>query len=101
MIEQPSPKTVEELVALIEERLGKSDSAVERAKAESNPDAKFGDEDHWLRHPAMESGYNDSANAVRDVTVAAFNLMAHELGITGFQASWAALNAYAMVMHID
>lgn len=45
--------------------------------------------------------YNSSAEAVRDIAVEAFNLMSDLLGITGFQAGWAALNTYAKVQHID
>jgi hypothetical protein len=36
--------------------------------------------------------YNTSAEALRDGTIAAFNYLAHRLGNSGFQASWAILN---------
>jgi hypothetical protein len=45
--------------------------------------------------------YNSSAEAVRDTAIEAFNLMGDLLGITGFQAGWAALEAYAKVQQID
>lgn len=50
---------------------------------------------------AESHDYNSSAEAVRDVMVAAFDLMADALGLTGFQASWAALQGYAAAMHYD
>ena len=46
-------------------------------------------------------GYQQSADAMRKAAVAAFNWAASVVGPTGFQASWAALRAYAEMMHID
>lgn len=45
--------------------------------------------------------YNSSAEAVKDITVEAFNLMADLMGMTGFQAGWASLTAYAEIQGID
>lgn len=47
-----------------------------------------------------EEGYEQAANSLAAVAVAAFNYAASELGVTGFQASWAALRAYADELHI-
>lgn len=43
-------------------------------------------------------GYEGTANAARDALVLVFNHCASELGLTGFQASWAALDGYWKVM---
>jgi hypothetical protein len=44
------------------------------------------------------AGYEGTANAARDAAVLVFNHCASELGLTGFQGSWAALQAYWTVM---
>lgn len=44
--------------------------------------------------------YDSSAQAVADAAVEAFNQVAGALGITGFQAQWAALTAYAKILNI-
>jgi hypothetical protein len=44
------------------------------------------------------AGYEGTANATRDAAVLVFNHCASELGLTGFQGSWAALQAYWKVM---
>jgi hypothetical protein len=46
-------------------------------------------------------GYERSADAMWKAAIAAFNLVAREVGATGFQASWAALKFYGEAMHID
>jgi hypothetical protein len=43
-------------------------------------------------------GYEGTANATRDVAVLVLEHCAHELGLTGFQFSWAALKAYWKAM---
>lgn len=45
--------------------------------------------------------YTSSAEAVADTAEAAFDLVASELGITGAQASWAAMRAHTLVMGWD
>lgn len=45
--------------------------------------------------------YETSANALRDVAVAAFNYAASVLGVTGFQAGWASMGVYREVNSID
>ena len=47
------------------------------------------------------SGYEKSADAMWKAAAAAFNLVAREVGATGFQASWAALKFYGEVMHVE
>lgn len=47
------------------------------------------------------SGYEASADAMWKAAAAAFNLVAREVGATGFQASWSALKFYGEVMHIE
>lgn len=42
--------------------------------------------------------YDSSARAAMQAAVMAFNLVAGRLGLTGFQGSWAALNAYSEIM---
>jgi hypothetical protein len=70
-----TPKTVEELAELI-------DSFTKCTT--SNP----------------EDGYQQSADAMWKAAVAAFNFAASEVGATGFQASWAALQFYKEAMHV-
>lgn len=48
-----------------------------------------------------DDGYNKSAEAMVTCAVAAFDWAASQVGATGFQASWAALTAYAKQMGID
>lgn len=45
--------------------------------------------------------YNTSAEAVSNITVAAFNYVASTMGITGFQAGWAGLNAIGKIRSIE
>lgn len=45
--------------------------------------------------------YSTSAEAMVTAMVTAGNYVASRLGLTGFQASWAALNAYAKIMDYD
>lgn len=45
--------------------------------------------------------YNTSAEAVSNITVAAFNYAASTIGITGFQAGWAGLNALRQIKNIE
>lgn len=46
-------------------------------------------------------GYNRSAEALWKAALLAFNWVAGELGVTGFQASWAALHFYGQAMNIE
>ena len=62
-----NPETVEELSEFIEEQLKRN------------------------------LGYSDSAEALHDIALAAFNLAARSLGNTGFQASYAALKLLGSV----
>lgn len=48
-----------------------------------------------------EYDYNTSAESALDVTIAAFNLAAHNLGLSGFQASWIALTMLGRVNGYD
>lgn len=52
-------------------------------------------------HDGGEDGYNRSAGALEKAPAAAFNAFASMLGVSGFQASWAALAFYGDVMHVD
>lgn len=45
--------------------------------------------------------YNSTAEAAVKAAVLAFNYAADNRGLTGFQGSWAALKAYAEIMHYD
>lgn len=54
-----------------------------------------------FEHDGGESGYSASADALWKAAAAAFEYVARECGVTGFQASWAALRFYAEVMHVD
>lgn len=67
----PEPKTVAELTAFIQDTL------------------------------AADHDYETSAQALHDITVAAFNVAARALGSSGFQASWAALRFLGTVNSID
>lgn len=49
----------------------------------------------------FSDSYTACIEAMRDASVLAFNYVADQLGVTGFQASVAALQAYGTVMHID
>lgn len=44
--------------------------------------------------------YNTTAEACRDAAVEAFEYGARIVGLTGFQASWAALQAYGEIMSV-
>jgi hypothetical protein len=50
---------------------------------------------------AAQHDYESSAQALHDITAAAFNVAASELGNTGFQASWAALRLLSTVNGYD
>lgn len=49
---------------------------------------------------ALSLGYEQSANALWKAALAAFNYVAQEAGVSGFQASWAALTFYGKAMGI-
>ncbi len=49
----------------------------------------------------QEHDYNTSGYAMAQAAVAAFNFVASRLGVTGFQASCAALAVYGKLMSID
>ena len=72
-----SPKTIEELVEFIKAQEEKSDSA-----------------------EAGAAGYEASANAAVEITVAAFEYAASAQGLTGFQAGWASLQFLARVQNL-
>ena len=46
-------------------------------------------------------GYERSADALWRAALAAFEYVARQLGVTGWQASWAALRFYREAMHVD
>ena len=54
-------------------------------------------------HPgsALSLGYEQSANALWKAALAAFEYVAAKAGVSGFQASWAALHFYGKAMGID
>lgn len=49
----------------------------------------------------LSLGYEQSANALWQAALAAFNYVAREAGVSGFQASWAALTFYGKALHIE
>lgn len=52
-------------------------------------------------HDGGGGGYEKSADAMWQASLAAFNYVARKVGATGFQASWAALKFYGEAMHVD
>jgi hypothetical protein len=46
------------------------------------------------------NGYNESADALWKAALLAFNYAAHEMGVTGFQAEFAALHFYGEALSI-
>lgn len=71
------PKTIEELVEFIKAQEEKSDTA-----------------------GAGAEGYEASANAALEITMAAFEYAASSQGLTGFQAGWASLQFLARVQNL-
>lgn len=86
-------KTREEMLAAIDEAVGAADAQWTAARAAS-PDNPYG---------TQESGaaYELSANAMWLAGEAAFNYAASQVGASGFQGSWAALQLYAKLMQIE
>jgi hypothetical protein len=53
-----------------------------------------------IRRCTERTGYEDSADAMWEAALAAFNYVASEVGATGFQASFSALRLYGEIMHV-
>lgn len=84
-----TPPTLQQLQEAIELRLRRVTEATPTGPVDLDNYALLGD------------GYVACIEAMRDAAVMAFNYVAAELGVTGFQASVAALQAYGMEMGID
>jgi hypothetical protein len=84
-----TPPTLEQLKDAIDLRIRQVTEATPQEEMTLENSDLFGD------------GYMKCIEAMRDAAVMAFDYVASELGVTGFQASVAALQAYGMVMHID
>lgn len=50
---------------------------------------------------SKQHDYETAADAVSNITVAAFNYAASTIGITGFQANWAGLTAIREILSIE
>lgn len=87
-----NPQTIEELMKFIQAKI----DGVEWPSRDDPNRGSLADSDS-----AVTRGYQQSADALWETAEAVFNFVAREVGASGFQAGWAAMQLFGKIQGIE